>query len=451
MKCIYIDPPYNTDASEILYKNNYKHSCWASFIENRLFISKIFLKDDGVLGFAIDDCELKIILAILEQSFLNYDVQNVVVNHYPGSGSGRGNVSSTHEYHIMVVPVGQDILVGSKRLGGQRERNFRRSGQGENNFRWGRPNSFFAILVDPNTLEIKGMEKPVPQDTSYPTTNTKEGWVRIYPMGQDGSERVWSRNYESAIHLWESGQLYCTPQQTIIHRIENTGRKVLTSVWLDKKFNAVVHGTNLLSDILGRAGAFSYPKSVYTVKTAIDAVLGDNCTATVLDYFAGSGTTGHAVINLNREDDGQRKFILVEMGEYFDTVLLPRIKKVTFTPEWKDGKPKRMATPEEAERSPRIIKYIRLESYEDALNNIEFDDTTEQLKLRERIDDYLLKYMLKWETKRSHTLLNVEKLTSPFTYRLRIHVNGEIQERIADIPETFNYLLGLKRQHSQGV
>ena len=78
----------------------------------------------------------------------------------------------------------------------------------------------------------------------------------------------------------------------------------------------------------------------------------------ILDFFAGSGTTGHAVINLNREDGGRRKFILVEMADYFDTVLLPRIKKVAFSPEWKDGKPKRMATAEEAERGPRIIKKV---------------------------------------------------------------------------------------------
>jgi adenine-specific DNA-methyltransferase len=91
----------------------------------------------------------------------------------------------------------------------------------------------------------------------------------------------------------------------------------------------------------------------------------------VLDFFAGSGTTGHSVINLNREDAGNRKFILVEMGGYFDTVLLPRLKKIIFTPEWKDGKPKRLSTPEEAERNPRILKIVRLESYEDALNNLE--------------------------------------------------------------------------------
>jgi len=103
----------------------------------------------------------------------------------------------------------------------------------------------------------------------------------------------------------------------------------------------------------------------------------------ILDYFAGSGTTGHAVINLNREDGGQRKFILVEMADYFDTVLLPRLKKVTYTPEWKDGKPKRLATSEEAERSPRIMKVIRLESYEDTLNNLELKRTKDQHDLFE--------------------------------------------------------------------
>ena len=164
--------------------------------------------------------------------------------------------------------------------------------------------------------------------------------------------------------------------------------------------------------------------------------------STILDYFAGSGTTGHAVINLNREDGGQRKFILVEMGDHFDTVLLPRIKKVAFTPEWKDGKPKRMATPQEVERGPRIVKYMRLESYEDALNNIDFDEAVAQQALQ--FDDYLLKYMLQWETKRSATLLNVEKLSHPFRYTLHIHADGQTRQQIADIPETFNYLLGLR-------
>ena len=90
----------------------------------------------------------------------------------------------------------------------------------------------------------------------------------------------------------------------------------------------------------------------------------------VLDYFGGSGSTGHAAFSMPPAGEGKRRFILVEMGDYFDTELLPRIKRFIFTPEWKEGKPERLATAEEAERRPRIVKVIRLESYEDALNNL---------------------------------------------------------------------------------
>jgi len=194
---------------------------------------------------------------------------------------------------------------------------------------------------------------------------------------------------------------------------------------------------------MGEAQSFSFPKSVHaTAKSILTCGVKNN--HWILDYFAGSGTTGHAVINLNREDGGRRKFILVEMAQYFDTVLLPRIKKVTFTPEWKDGKPERAATPEEAERSPRIIKVIRLESYEDALNNLTFDEEGGKQVLELFKDEYLLHYMLKWETRKSETLLDVEKLQTPFSYKLRLHRDGETRERAVDLPETFAYLLGLE-------
>jgi adenine-specific DNA-methyltransferase len=196
--------------------------------------------------------------------------------------------------------------------------------------------------------------------------------------------------------------------------------------------------------------SFGFPKPLGLLELVVR--IGSSEADTILDFFAGSGTTGHAVINLNRENAstgsaqaaGRRKFILVEMGAYFDTVLLPRIKKVTFSPEWKDGKPKRMATQEEAERSPRIVKVLRLESYEDALNNIEFDDVSGQQAMQ--FEDYLLQYMLKWETRHSETLLNVEQLAKPFSYQLHIHRDGETRAQPVDLPETFNYLLGLDVQ-----
>ena len=214
--------------------------------------------------------------------------------------------------------------------------------------------------------------------------------------------------------------------------------------WDDGKYASANFGARMLKDLFGEA-EFDFAKAIGLVEDCLRASCCDVQT-TVLDYFAGSGTTGHAVINLNREDSGERKFILVEMGEYFDTVLLPRIKKVTFSPEWKNGKPQRAATAEEAERSPRIVKYIRLESYEDALDSIEFNPASGQLPLAGPGEEYLLRYMLDWETRDSDTLLNPAMLTSPFSYRLRVHAKGEKRERTVDSAETFNYLLGLKAQ-----
>ena len=155
---------------------------------------------------------------------------------------------------------------------------------------------------------------------------------------------------------------------------------------------------------------------------------------------------------------GQRKFILVEMGDYLETVLLPRIKKVTFTPEWKDGRPKRLATPEEATRSPRIVKVVRLESYEDALNNLEIRRTDKQQLLLDAPEaqgadglreQYILRYMLDVETRGSQSLLNVQAFTDPTAYKLKIKRPGSDESREVDVDllETFNWLIGLTVRH----
>lgn len=162
--------------------------------------------------------------------------------------------------------------------------------------------------------------------------------------------------------------------------------------------------------------------------------------AIVLDYFAGSGTTGHAVINLNREDGGNRKYILVEMGNYFNTVTKPRIKKVIYAKDWKDGKPQNRNT-----GVSQIFKYIRLESYEDTLNNIELSRTPEQEK-QLRMDakffnEYLVSYMLDIESRGS--LLSLDRFKEPFAYKMKIAENNETKETTIDLVETFNYLLGL--------
>src|SRR5699024_5884957 len=137
---------------------------------------------------------------------------------------------------------------------------------------------------------------------------------------------------------------------------------------------------------------FSFPKSVNTVEDSISAITSVKKDGSyVIDYFAGSGTTGHAVLNLNREDDGNRKYIQIEMGQYFNTVLKPRMQKVDFSDDWKDG------IPQNKDGQSHAIKYHFIESYEDALNNIDFKKK-EEVQQAMQFDDYMLKYMLDFET-----------------------------------------------------
>ena len=445
VKCIYIDPPYNTPTSEILYKNGYKHSSWLSLVADRIAISQPLMNNNMAWVVAINDTEMVGFTQMVDSHFPSWNRNMVIINHHAaGSGLEGTNVSNTHEYAVFMTPAGEKILKGPEKEPGVSEIAFTRTGTANSNLRIGRPNSFYAVLIDPDKFTIVGAEPP-PIGTDYPRDKTSEGYIRIYPVSDDGTERVWRRSYVSVMNCIQNNELVCKNGQSIYLVTDNKGkRRPLFSNWTDKKYNAGAHGTNLLKSLFGDGTIFSYPKSIYTVRDCIDACTHASDDALILDYFAGSGTTGHAVINLNREDGGDRKFVLVEMGEYFDTVLLPRIKKVIFTPEWRNGKPHRDVTPEEAERSPRIVKYITLESYEDALDSIEFDETAGQLRLEERFgEEYLLKYMLQWETKGSTTLLNAGELTRPFRYEIRAHVNGEKRNRPVDLPETFNYLLGL--------
>ena len=443
IQSFYLDPPYNTGDSTILYKNGYMNSSWISLMADRMALAMPFLLDDFAMFVAIDDFEMVDLCRLIDSHFPTMRREMVVINHHPQGGKAS-TLSTTHEYMIVCVnDNGGLTLTGRAKSNEVERRPFKRSGTAESNFRYARPNSFYAVLVSPDTHEVVGIEPPPDKDkTDYPKGNNDDGWIRVYPMGENYEERVWRNAYESGLRLLAAQKLECTVQETIYQLIDPADRTpALVSNWIDTRYNAGTWGANLLGDIIGRRNAFPYPKSVYTVEDALYSAKirpGGYC----LDYFAGSGTTGHAVINLNREDGGQRRFILVEMGEYFDTVLLPRIKKVIFTPEWKDGRPQRQASVEEAERSPRIIKYMRLESYEDTLDSIQFEPIANELPFYET-DEHLLKYMLRWETKGSETLLNVADLTNPFKYRLSVHVNGERCERTVDLPETFNYLLGL--------
>ena len=454
LSCVYIDPPYNTDASAILYKNDYKDSSWLSLMADRLSLSRTLLDPAGILGCAIDDQEYTNLQLLLSEVFgSESQLATAVVRSNPAGRSTPTGFSSSHEYALFAGRSANASIGRLPRTRRQIERykfedeagrfewvGFRKHG-GMNAYRTARPRLFYPIYADTaggvRIPRMTWMESGEWRIDESPTKNETVVW----PVRANGDEMTWK---------WQAQRVRDEPGKFRAKRVRGGPVNVylkshmkdgtLPTTWWDRReYSAAEHGTTVLKALFGHARGFQFPKAVGLVEDCL-RVGGLDTDATTLDYFAGSGTTGHAVINLNREDGGRRNFILVEMGDHFDTVLMPRLKKVTFSPEWKDGRAVREATPEEAERGPRIIKYFRLESYEDALNNIEFEEPDEDIF---GVEDYMLRYMLRWETKESATLLNVAALERPFDYKLRLNGNADGEDVPVDLPETFNYLLGL--------
>lgn len=262
---------------------------------------------------------------------------------------------------------------------------------------------------------------------------------KIMPTDTSGLRRVWRwSDREKILRAGAAGDFVLKTEKNYAYvqlkdRIKG-GRKPKT-IWFDSKYDSSSHGTNLLKNMFGERNVFGFPKSVYSTEDSLHSVVGNDEQSIVLDLFGGSATTGHAVTLLNRKDQKKRKYILVEMGEYFDTVTKPRMQKVVYAPEWKAGKPQRRT-----DGISQIIKYMRLESYEDALSNIELSDnggTTASLLG----DDYLIHYMVDLESRDS--LLDIDAFANPFAYTMKITEKNECRERSIDLCETFNYLIGL--------
>jgi len=472
---LYIDPPYNTDASAINYKNGYRNSSWLALVDERLQKTLPLLHSDAVLCVTIDDIEVHNLRALADSTLPQYDVLGVVpIKNNPAGRTGTVGFSVCHEYALFFGLPDEARIGRLEHSEAQKARykesddisafewtNFRKHG-GQNTYRIARPRQFYPIYVEGESIRIPAME----WDNASRTWKVLEAptalEVTLLPVDENGRERIWDFVAETAReHIPHLRVRKDSRGQTAVYRkwrLNDEG--LLPQTWWDKsEYSAAEYGTNLLAHLFGEAHRFAFPKSVHAVVDCLKvAGLRRKTEGAALDYFAGSGTTGHAVINLNREDGGRRKFILVEMGDYFDTVLVPRIKKVTFTPEWKDGKPKRLATPEEAGRSPRIVKVVRLESYEDALNNLETRRTDKQQLLLDAAEaqgadgfreQYILRYMLDVETRGSQSLLNVQAFTDPTAYKLKVKRPGsdESREVNVDLLETFNWLIGLTVRH----
>lgn len=442
VKCIYIDPPYNAKTSEILYKNDYKHSSWMTMMNDRISASRLLTMPDGVFVCAIDENEQERLGFLLNIIFPDSDKTCVSVVHNPRGIQGAG-FSYTNEFAYFVHRGG--LALGMRQLEDSKSKPLMKTGSESE--RETAKSCFYPICVKDGRVVRVG---DVPDDDWHPkraVTKLSSGETEVWPISSsDNKERKWRYARQSIEGVIDQLEVREGRNDWPVIYLGKEAESYRT-VWTGPEFNAAEYGSTLLKNILD--AEFSFPKSIWTVVHSLKV---SNVTATdiVLDYFAGSGTTGHAVITLNREDGGGRRFILGEMGEYFDTVLLPRIKKVTFSPEWKEGKPVRQATAEEAKRSPRIVKYIRLESYEDALHNVAADGTQEQAAEREKAtkevvggDQYRLHYLVRLPLEAAETVLSVGQLEHPFDYTLEILTDQGPRRQGVDLVETFSYLYGL--------
>ena len=452
LKCIYIDPPYNAKTSEILYKNTYKHSSWLSLMNDRAPLARELTHEDGVFVCAIDENEQERLGLLLSNVFPTNERVCVSVVHNPRGIQGAG-FSFTHEFAYFLHRSG--LALGFRALDDAKSKPLMKTGS-ESERPTGK-NCFYPIIIRDGHVVGFG---DVPADDWHPESATSllaDGSTEVWPISSsDSLERKWRYARQSIESV--ASQLDVRPGRDgapVVYLAKDY--ESYRTVWSDAIFNAAEHGSTLLKNILGDVAEFSFPKSIWTVWHSLKVARLEGKDS-ALDFFAGSGTTGHAVIDLNREDGGHRKFILVEMGDYFDTVLLPRLKRVTFSPEWKGGKPKRIATTEEAERSPRILKVVRLESYEDTLNNLEprRSKAQEQLLLAPEAqgldglkEQFLLRYMLEVETGGSQSLLNVQAFSDPTAYTLEVKRPGSDASRTVnvDLLETFDWLIGLTVRH----
>lgn len=335
VRCVYIDPPFNTGTDDFLYKDGYPHSSWLAMMESRVRIACGLLADDGTFYAHIDYTE-KERLRLLLDKYLTYITEIIWrIGWVSGYKSAAEKFIRNH-----------DTI-----------------------YQYGKTDAPLFIKT-----YIPYPEGYTRRDGSPPSG---EG----YPL-----EDTWNCS--------EMDQLHSI--QIMSFSKEKVGNQALTQ----KNENLVARMVRSSS----RAGDI------------------------ILDYFLGSGTTSAVAHKMGR------RYIGIEMGGQFFSYALPRMKRVLH------GDPYGISS-DVGWKGGGVLKYVRLESYEDALNNLEFDEAAGQLAMQ--FDDYLLKYMLRWETRHSDTLLNVEKLARPFSYSLIIHADGETRQQAVDLPETFNYLIGL--------
>ncbi|MDY7030715.1 MAG: site-specific DNA-methyltransferase [Thermodesulfobacteriota bacterium] len=450
LQCIHIDPPYNTQTSGFLYKNEYEHSSWLAMMTDRIKSSSSLMSGEGTYLCHIDENEYER-LQLLFDDLLIPNAGTIAWDKRNPMNAGRG-VATQHEYIVCRSLKNTPIYLRNKTILSMlraAEEILAKHGGVIRDAR-----TEYAAWINANS-ELSGGEKAyrylddhgrpyqsVSLRAPEPRTDPKFFKPLMHPItGKPCAipPNGFSRTPETLDNMVQNGEIIFGKDEKIQPR-----QKVLLTNKTRRQLSSLIQNAEKgKADLSPLDLDFPYCHPVSLYKELVGSIVqtqGDK----VLDFFAGSGTTGHAVIDLNREDSLDRRYILVEMGEHFNTTLKPRIQKVVYSKDWKDGKPL------SREGISHMFKYIRLESYEDALANIELQRSGPQQlvldKARDFRESYMLKYMLDVESRGSQTLLNIDNLDDPWNYKLLVGAGsvGETKPVNVDLVETFNWLLGLK-------
>ena len=424
IQCVYIDPPYNTGNDGFNYKDKYQHSSWLSMMYDRLDKTKPLMSDTGVFFSSIDENEVSNLKKLCDNIFYEENfIADFIRKTKSTTNDAKIGLNYQHEFLLSYAKYKNyiDLLGGEKDLSKYQNLDNDPNGEwvsGDPSAKSGTKENGYFVVKNPYT----GKEDYPPIGMYWRfSKNTIQQHI---DEGRICFKKEHGKN--------ERGFIY----KRYLKDLKSIQKTFDSLIFTDNKYMNQVATKELQP--YGLVDYFTYPKSVQFIKQIFIHTI--NQEDTILDYFAGSGTTGHAVIDLNREDNGNRKYILVEMGEYFDTVTKPRIEKAIYSKDWKDGKPI------SREGSSHIFKYIRLESYEDTLNNISFNSSqTVESILNDKLiqEEYVIKYKIKKEAEKNSLYMPVELFYNPFNFKLNITKNNEMKEESIDLIETFNFLIGL--------
>ena len=519
VKCVYIDPPYNTASNSIPYKNTFKHSAWATMMDNRIGKIKRLMPEDGAIFVSIDKHERQNLEHVLSLNFGEDNHVEELIWAMNTNNSQAPNYSTNHEYVLVYAknrqvaeqdksmfrepkpgfaevmelvarlnphyPPVSEIEAELRKLYRDHQIQYRQEVEAQGmewedekgNDPWkglfnyngaeyrdanGRlvPEAEAAkrkaviwvwrssdasmpatkqspTVNDPNHPNYRWY-KPAHPSSGLPCPHPKSGWkfAERFDPDNPGKKSFWTLHDDGRI-AWGPDEANIPQLKRMLHEVEtNVGKSV---------FSDYSDGEKQTHDLFNRSGVFLAPKHAsFVSRFVLHATRADS---TVLDCFGGSGSTAHAVFTANRLDGGKRRYITVEQGDYFNTIIKPRMQKVVFSADWRLGKP---TSPETG--ISHCFKVLKLEGYEDTLNNLQLRRPSGTGDLfngmpKEAHDDYLLRYMLDVESRGS--LLSVDDFKKPFDYTLNVAVDsaGAFEPRKIDLVETFNYLVGLRVKH----